>query len=234
MDSYYTPDVSGNKITLPPDESMHCVKVMRRRVGDHINVVDGKGNLYQTRLEVAERAACILEVEQVEQEYKKLSYHLHIGIAPTKNIDRFEWFLEKSTEIGVGAITPLLCEHSERKHLRYDRLKRILISAMKQSNKAYLPDLNDMISFGEWVKKVDADQKYIAHCDDSGTRQNIWRIPQRPSIAIAIGPEGDFSSPEIASAIELGFSPISMGDHRLRTETAGVVACSAVYFNMQG
>ena len=234
MDSYYHPNIQGDQIQLGPEESMHCVKVMRRKPGDRVNVVDGKGGFYQTKIAETDRSACLLTIEDVEQEYKKLGYDLHIGIAPTKNMDRFEWFLEKTTEIGIGSITPLLCEHSERKHLRYDRLEKIMISAMKQSDKAFLPNLNELTPYHDWLSGLNAEMKLIAHCEEEGHRLNIWRAGKSSSIAIAIGPEGDFSPGEIQAAREAGFTPISLGDHRLRTETAGVVACSAVYFNMQG
>ncbi len=191
----------------------------------------GIGGFYEAELIDDNPRECKLRVLSRSDDFNPLSYELHIGIAPTKSIDRFEWFLEKATEIGVSTITPLLCERSERKVLRLDRLEKVIISAMKQSKKAYKPVLNQPMGFKEWLGQDDGEAKLIAHCDE-GIKDNLWQMKLSGSIKLAIGPEGDFSSKEIELATENGFSAISLGSYRLRTETAGIIACSAVYFNM--
>ena len=156
-------------------------------------------------------------------------YHLHIAIAPTKNMDRLEWFVEKATEIGISEITPLLCRYSERKVVKLERINKIIVSAMKQSKKSLLPQLNEMISFNDFIKKCEGhDNCFIAHCYNQN-KQSLSQLYLKGNDAtIVIGPEGDFSEEEVESALKNGFSPITLGESRLRTETAGIVACHTI------
>ena len=231
MNIFYTTGIEGDKLILDAVESHHCVKVLRTREGEKVYAVDGVGGFYEAILIEANPKKCILSIVSEKMDYNPLPYDLHIGIAPTKSIDRFEWFLEKATEIGVCSITPLLCERSERKILRHDRLEKVVVSAMKQSMKAYKPVIHPAVQYKEWLGSDAADTRLIAHCID-GEKMNLWQMDISGSISISIGPEGDFSKEEVALALDSGCSEISLGDYRLRTETAGIVACSAVYFNL--
>ena len=231
MNIFYALPLDHDLLILDEQESRHCVKVLRTRVGEKVHAVDGIGGFYEAELIDDNAKACRLSVVKRSEDFNPLPYDLHIGIAPTKSIDRFEWFLEKATEIGVSSISPLLCERSERKVLRLDRLEKVIISAMKQSKKAYKPLLNQPLALNKWLKQGEGESKLIAHCDE-GSKENLWQMKLSGSIKLAIGPEGDFSNKELDLAAENGFSPISLGAYRLRTETAGIIACSAVYFNM--
>jgi len=165
---FYTPDIYGSRYSLSEDESVHAVRVLRLKTGDEITLVDGRGGWYAAKIVEANSKHCETEITEHQVEYGKRQYSLHIGIAPTKNIDRFEWFVEKATEIGIDEITPLLCEHSERKHVNAQRLQRVIVSAMKQSQKAYLPQLNPMTPLSKWLEMVSNQTNcYIAHCIDN-------------------------------------------------------------------
>jgi 16S rRNA (uracil1498-N3)-methyltransferase len=231
MNIFYTTGKDGDKLLLDEIESHHCVKVLRTRVGGKVFAVDGIGGFYKAILIEANPKKCILGIESEKKNYNPLPYDLHIGIAPTKSIDRFEWFLEKATEIGVSSITPLLCERSERKHLRPDRLEKVIVSAMKQSMKAYKPVIYPITAYNDWLNSELTETRLIAHCID-GDKPKIWQMDIPDSLSISIGPEGDFSREEVDLAHDKGYKEISLGDYRLRTETAGIVACSAVYFNL--
>ena len=227
---FYTPDIHGLRYTLNEKESVHAARVLRLKTGDEITLVNGQGDCYRARIDGMNHKQCELEVLEHHAEYGKRLYRLHVGIAPTKNIDRFEWFIEKATETGIDEITPLLCERSERKHISLERLQRIMIAAMKQSQKAYLPKLNEMTDLGKWLERQNVDHCYIAHCNE-GDRQSMKTAYQPGQDAtIAIGPEGDFSVQEVAQALACGFKEITLGASRLRTETAGVAACYSVCF----
>ena len=227
---FYTPDINGVHYILNEEESAHAVRVLRLKAGDVITLVDGRGNRYRARIVEIHHKRCGVEIVEHQPESDKRSYRLHIGIAPTKNMDRFEWFIEKATEIGIDEITPLLCEHSERKHLNTERLQRVMIAAMKQSGKAYLPQLNEMTPFNKWIKTQTTEHAYIAHCNE-GVRQSLKTVYQNNQNTIfAIGPEGDFSMQEVTQANTCGFKSISLGTSRLRTETAGVAVCNYMYF----
>lgn len=228
MQLFYIPEIKGSTVTLDPDESKHAVKVLRMASGDRVQIVDGKGGFYEAEIADAHHKSCILSIIEKQSDFGRKDFHLHIGIAPTKNIDRFEWFLEKCTEIGIDEITPLLSEHSERKVIKPERLEKILVSAMKQSVKAYLPKLNELTTFSDFLQKNIQANKFIAHCNE-GEKIHL-KNAVRPSlnVVILIGPEGDFSPEEVTAAIRHGFSEISLGEARLRTETAGVVACHIV------
>jgi len=227
---FYTPDIQGLRYTLNEEESAHALRVLRLKAGDEITLADGLGGRYKARIDVMHHKHCEVEVLEHQTDFGKRPYRLHIGIAPTKNIDRFEWFIEKATETGIDEITPLLCERSERKHVNTERLQRIMVAAMKQSQKAYLPQLNEMTVFGKWLETQSSGACYIAHCNE-GDRQSLKTAYQPGQDAtIAIGPEGDFSMQEVSQALACGFKGISLGTSRLRTETAGVTVCCGVYF----
>ena len=228
---FYTPDINGLRYTLNGDESEHAVRVLRLKEGDKITLIDGQGGWYRAQIEKIQHKNCEVEILEYHVNYGKRPYKLHIGIAPTKNIDRFEWFIEKATEIGIDEITPLLCEHSERKQINIERQQRIMIAAMKQSGKAYLPRLNAMTTLSNWLETQNTTSCcYIAHCNE-GNRQSLRSVYQPDQdVKIAIGPEGDFSVQEVSQALACGYKEISLGKSRLRTETAGIVVCHSVYF----
>lgn len=228
MQIFYAPDISGNIYTLNEEESKHCIRVLRLVEGDEITLVDGKGGMFKTRIAKPEPKRCQVEVIEAKTEYEKRNHYLHIAIAPTKNIERFEWFLEKATEIGIDEITPLLCEHSERKVVNNERLEKIIVSAMKQSIKAYLPKLNEMVAFKQFIQGKNEGVLYIAHCYKKDLSHLKTEIQPKKNSTILIGPEGDFSPDEVSLAIQCKFKEISLGNSRLRTETAGIVACHTV------
>jgi 16S rRNA (uracil1498-N3)-methyltransferase len=197
-------------------------------VGDEIKVSGGDGNLYRCILEEANPKSAMLSILAIEGGFGKHPYYLHIAVAPTKNIDRYEWFLEKATEVGIDAITPILCAHSERKVVKEERQERVVIAAAKQSLKAYMPKLNDMCSFEEFVENTSCEQRFIAHCYKDEKRLLQQELRLATDVVVLIGPEGDFSEEEVKKAMALGYVPVSLGESRLRTETAGVVACHTV------
>jgi 16S rRNA (uracil1498-N3)-methyltransferase len=230
MQLFYTPDITTTK-TLSPQESHHAIKVLRLNEGDTIQVVDGTGGFYNAVIVNPNAKACAVDLKEPVPESQIRPYRLHLAVAPTKNIDRFEWFLEKATEIGIDEITPLLCEHSERKVVKPDRIERILVSAMKQSLKSFLPIQHEMTSFSTFIEKARPEENLmIAHCYNTKRQTIKTRIPLNGnSITMLIGPEGDFSPEEVEQAINKGFFPVTFGSGRLRTETAAVVACHSVF-----
>jgi 16S rRNA (uracil1498-N3)-methyltransferase len=228
MQLFYAPDISGKTYTLNEEESKHCIRVLRLTSGDEITLVDGKGGLFKTRIIIPEPKRCQVEVYESLAEFEKRNYYLHVAIAPTKNIERFEWFLEKATEIGIDEITPLLCEHSERKVINNERLEKVIVSAMKQSIKSYAPKLNTLNPFKQFIQTQDHNNTLIAHCQRKGLPHLKNELNSINKITILIGPEGDFSPDEINKALALKIKEISLGNSRLRTETAGIVACQIV------
>lgn len=231
MHLFYTPDINGKTYTLSEEESSHCNKVLRLKQGDRVNLIDGVGGLYTAEISEVTKKAVRLTVLDKQIEFGKRNHHLHIAIAPTKNIDRLEWFLEKATEIGIDEITPIICDRSERKIVKEDRLEKVITSAVKQSLTAYHPKINTAISFKDFIKQNEADDKLIAHCIDEDERQAISKvIKPHQSYLILIGPEGDFSPKEIELALQSGYKPVTLGNTRLRTETAGLAACFEVNF----
>lgn len=225
---FYTPDIENTPF-LPEEESQHAVKVLRLQAGERIELVDGKGGYYKAGIVIPHHKRCEVQILEKQTEHHKRPYHLHIAIAPTKNIERLEWFAEKVTEIGIDEITPVICRFSERKIVKHERLEKILISAMKQSKQAYLPRLNEQCMFDTFIKRTDLNQRFIAHCYDEASKKMLSSLYQpNQSTTILIGPEGDFSEEEIEKALKTGFTPVSLGENRLRTETAGVVACHTV------
>lgn len=228
MQLFYVPTIAGTEVILDETESKHAVKVLRLLAGDEVQLIDGKGNFYEAEISEANPKKCRLAILKTTNEFGKRGFRVHIAIAPTKSIDRLEWFLEKCTEIGIDEITPLLCDHSERQNIKPERLEKILISAMKQSLKAYLPKLNELTPFKDLVLSSDIKNRYIAHCYDGGKIHLKDESLKNKDVLILIGPEGDFSPEEIEFAIQHDFKEISLGDARLRTETAGIVACHIV------
>lgn len=228
---FYTPDILTSHV-LSEEESQHCVRVLRYTRGDEILLTDGKGNTYTARITNPHPKHCEFEVLTQEKQQKAHDFYLHIAIAPTKNIERMEWMVEKCTEIGVDEITPLLCRFSERKQIRTDRLEKIVLSAAKQSLTPYLPKLNELTDYDTFVRQATEETKFIAHCYKEDKRELKDEIKRGKSVLVLIGPEGDFSEQEVEEALALGFVPVSLGNSRLRTETAGVVAChTAVLMN---
>jgi 16S rRNA (uracil1498-N3)-methyltransferase len=215
------------EIILSSEESKHATKVLRKKEGDILNFTDGNGGFYKAEITLADSRKCRLQIISSEQKPKQHSYHLHIAIAPTKNMDRYEWFLEKATEIGIDEITPIICDHSERKVLKTERCNRILLSAMKQSLKFHLPKLNEVISLNEFLKQDSEGNKYIAHCED-GEKTELRKEEKANKTTVLIGPEGDFSASEIEMALQNQFNAVSLGKSRLRTETAGLVAVHTI------
>ncbi len=228
MQLFYIADISDNEIFLNDTESKHAVKVLRLGNGSRIRLTDGKGGLYTAEITDPNLKKCRLEIIEYKPQYGKRNFEVHIAIAPTKNNDRLEWFLEKATEIGIDEITLLICENSERKMVKPERLEKVLISAMKQSLKTYLPKLNPITSFEEFIRENKYSHKFIAHCH-SGEKSHLKdKSLKEGSVLVLIGPEGDFSQEEISLAGLYGFTGISLGNSRLRTETAGVVACHII------
>jgi len=232
MQLFYNANIleSDKQFTFDKTESKHIVRVLRKKVGDQLYITNGKGILYIAEITIANDKKCLTTIISVLQKPKPWNYYLHIAIAPTKNIDRFEWFLEKATEIGIDEITPLLCNHSERKVIKTERLEKIIDAAMKQSLKFHLPKLNPLTKFSDFTKQEFEGNLYIAHCEKTD-KQSLKSIVQpNQKTTILIGPEGDFSISEIEMAIQQKFKPITLGESRLRTETAGMVATQIISF----
>ena len=203
------------EVTFDKEESNHIHKVLRKKTGDLLHITDGRGYLYEAQIQYITDKKCTAHILS-HSLAPAPAYHLHIAVAPTKMNERYEWFLEKATEIGVHEVTPILCDHSERKTIKTERFEKILLSAMKQSLQCYKPQLNPPISLLEWLDTIESNSvgKYVAHCQE-GAR-------------VLIGPEGDFSQREIQKACSKGFLPVSLSSNRLRTETAAIVACSCI------
>ena len=230
MQLFYHSDIlkTTKEISFSKEESRHIVKVLRKTEGDQLNITDGKGNFYQSVIIQAHDKKCLVKITNIESRPKTWNYYLHIAIAPTKNNDRFEWFLEKATEIGIDEITPVICENSERRQLKTDRMQKVILSAMKQSLKFNLPVLNEPVKLKDFIVKKEWDLGLIAHCEDGPKQELKSFLPFHKKIMILIGPEGDFSINEIQLAQKHELSPIGLGTSRLRTETAGIVACNTV------
>ena len=272
MELFFSDDVQDARIRLDPEESAHLVRVLRHRAGDEVSVIDGRGTLYHCVLELADAKGAEVRIMRAEPGFGAHPYHLTMAVCPTKNIDRFEWFVEKATEIGVDVIAPVIGERSERRVLKTDRLRRIALSAAKQSLKAAIPAVAEPVSVRDFIAAAPADAlKLICYCFDDVERMDISKVLRRQAAAAAnlrcahpsqpdgwappvheatgghgfagstacqaekvmilIGPEGDFSPEEAQLARERGWIPVSLGDSRLRTETAAVVAAAAVYLS---
>ncbi len=232
MELFFSDDVQDSRIRLDPEESAHLVRVLRHRVGDEVAVIDGRGTLYHCVLELADARGAEVRIMREEPGFGAHPYRLTMAVCPTKNIDRYEWFVEKATEIGVDVIAPVIGERSERRVVKTERLRRIALSATKQSLKAAIPQIAEPVSVRDLIVSAPADAlKLICYCFDDVERKQIQHLLPSKEIIILIGPEGDFSPEEAALARERGWIPVSLGDSRLRTETAAVVAATAIYFN---
>jgi 16S rRNA (uracil1498-N3)-methyltransferase len=233
MELFYSKTVSDGGRVLDAEESGHCVKVLRHRRGDTIHVVDGHGMLYDCTITDADPRAVTFEVVRQVENYGSHDYWLEMAVCPPKNIDRFEWFAEKATEIGVDRISPLFGDYSERKVFKPERIERILLSAAKQSHKGTIPELIPATTVKEFLQQPREGLKLICYCDEAtgkvDIKEALSQAPALPKITIMIGPEGDFSRAEVALALERGWQPVSLGDSRLRIETAALVATAAVY-----
>jgi 16S rRNA (uracil1498-N3)-methyltransferase len=238
MELFYSTEMENGLCTLAEEESRHCAKVLRHAVGDTINVIDGCGSLYTCKiLECGKKVVC--SVEQVQENFGAHGYNLTMAVCPTKNIDRYEWFLEKATEMGVDVIAPVIGEHSERRIIKPERLEKILVSAAKQSLKGAIPVLQEAVSVKQFIKEHAEvpGVKLIAYCGEQekvtlaqAVKEARNLLPDSPTLTILIGPEGDFSPAEVDAAIAAGFRPLTLGDSRLRTETAAVASVAGVYF----
>lgn len=231
MQLFYNPSINETLTTFDfnKEESKHIIKVLRKKESDILHVTNGLGFIFKTEIKVVSDTKCsVIIISHEKQDRKK--FHIHLAVAPTKMNERFEWFLEKATEIGIHEITPIRCDHSERKIINTDRLHKILESAMKQSLHFYLPILNQPTSFKEFIQNNRADQLFIAHCERTSKKTLKTELKTNTSVTILIGPEGDFSTKEIQQAISANYIPVSLGTTRLRTETAAIVACHSVVF----
>jgi len=227
---FYAPDLNTEDCFLNEEESRHCIKVLRLQKEDTIEIIDGKGNFYHAKITAPDPKKTQFQILQTQHEFGKRNHYLHIAVAPTKNIERLEWFVEKATEIGIDEITPILCQRSERKIINHERLNKVITSAVKQSLKAYHPKLNQLCTLSSLIKAQDDSQKWMAHC--AGTEKVSIKealLPQKKYL-ILIGPEGDFSPQEINLALENQYEAITLGNSRLRTETAALEACFEVNF----
>lgn len=229
MQLFYNPELDNSfkQFFFSAEESKHIVRVLRKKEGDILKITNGKGYLFEAEILQADPKKCMAQIIHEEKTIPRL-HRLHIAIAPTKMNDRFEWFLEKATEIGVNEITPILCEHSERKIIKRERLEKVVQSAMKQSVQTYLPTLHPLTTLSDFLAAASGELQFIAHCREGEKMELKRRVQADKDVIILIGPEGDFSREEVSLAFDHGFSPVSLGRNRLRTETAGIVACSTV------
>ncbi len=221
---FYQPDVPNGLHYLDPEESRHCTKVLRKRAGDTIHVTDGKGFLYTCIITDANPGKCAFKIEFSEQEKPK-DFHIHIAIAPTKNPDRTEWFVEKAIEIGVDEITFLACENSERTTLKVERIEKLALSALKQSLKTTFTKIHSIKELHQFISQSNSSDKFIAYVDQSNPNELFKVAKPKSSYTVLIGPEGDFSPTELELAIKHGYKKVALGPSRLRTETAGIAAC---------
>jgi len=231
MQLFYNPDISKDdlQIEFSKEESRHIVKVLRKSVGDILQITNGNGWLFSAEIITNNQKSCKAEIISTEKQ-KSRDYYLHLAVAPTKMNDRYEWFLEKSTEIGIDEITPIICDNSERRVIKKNRFERVLQSALKQSLNCYLPKLNEAITLQEFFEKDIVGNKFIAHCEERERTSLKKELKSSENVTLLIGPEGDFSISEIDLALNNDFKPITLGESRLRTETAAIVACSSVAF----
>lgn len=230
MQIFYAPDISGDNYSLNNDESKHIIRVLRMKKGEQVKLIDGKGSLFTGIISEPDQRRCRIEIQSVITDYEKRDYRLHIAISPLKNPERFEWFVEKAVEIGIDEITPVICRYTEKPSVKTERIRSIIISAMKQSLKAKETILNKPQSFSDFINAGAEGILMIAHCCGDKGRKTIPELYHKGDNAvILIGPEGDFSGEEIDAAMRHSFTPIHLGRSRLRTETAGIAACHSIY-----
>ena len=229
MQIFYAPGIKSDSFMLDEIESRHCVRVLRMTKGSLVRLIDGEGNLYEGEISDPDPKKCIIKIMEVKYGFEKRNYKLHMAISPLKNADRFEWFIEKSVEIGLSEITPIICRLTEKQSVKHERIENIIISAMKQSLKALKPVINEPVSFHDFLRQPADGIRMIAHCKSYPERVKISEVCRKGDNAIImVGPEGDFSPEEIQLAMENGFKIVSLGEARLRTETAGIVACHII------
>jgi len=231
MQLFYNPNINETteSFSFDKEESKHIIKVLRKKDTDILFVTNGLGLLFKTEITLASDNKCTVKILSFEKAAPS-KFHLHLAVAPTKMNDRYEWFLEKATEIGIQEITPIICDRSERKVINSERFDKILLTAMKQSNVLFLPKLNKAVSFKEFLNKKNDGLQLIAHCEETDKKSLKSVLKPNENVTLLIGPEGDFSEKEIALALENNFIPVSLGNTRLRTETAAIVACHSVVF----
>jgi len=230
MHLFFSREISHPEFTFNPEESRHIAKVLRLRIGEKVHITDGKGNLHSGNIIDDNIRQCTVQLES-KMTVPKCPYHLHLAVAPTKNLARIEWFVEKAAESGISEITPMLCQHSERIHFKSERLEKIAIAAIKQSQQAWLPKINEPANFGQVVNNTKPGEGFIAYIDENSELSLLKSVyKQGADATVLIGPEGDFSKSEITAALKAGFIPISLGKNRLRTETAALVACLTINF----
>ena len=232
MQLFYTPDIEPGhpQYFLSEEESKHCIRVLRLVVGEEVQLIDGRGGFYTAQIKDAHPKRTILQITNTIADFGKRNHYLHIAVAPTKNIERLEWFLEKATEIGIDEISLIICQRSERKEVKVDRLNKIITAAIKQSLKAYHPLLNEPKPFNKFIKQQFEGQKFIAHCESGEKGALAFDFKKQGRYLILIGPEGDFAPTEIEEALQNGFKAITLGESRLRTETAALEACFEINF----
>lgn len=230
MQLFYCCSIENSTASFSKEESGHCIRVLRMRKGDHVSFTDGLGNLYEGTIADDDSHCMKVVVLKTRREFGERSYRFHMAVSPLKNADRFEWFIEKAVEMGIDEITPLICSRTEKTHIKKERIENLILSAMKQSVKTYLPVLNEPLPFKDFLAANNRVTRIIAHCYEEIPRKPISEvIPTGTDLLIMIGPEGDFTTEEVKSAIESGFISAHLGTSRLRTETAGIVACCSVY-----
>ena len=231
MQLFYNPNISSNdnKFSFDKEESKHIIKVLRKTEGDILHVTNGLGDLFITEIILASEKKCTVSIKDA-QTHKPSNFYIHLAVAPTKMNERFEWFLEKATEMGIHEITPIICDRSERKIINKERFDKIIQSAMKQSIQFFMPKLNDPATFQNFILKQHSGNLCIAHCEETEKKILKNNIKINEKYTILIGPEGDFSEKEIKLALENNYFPVSLGNTRLRTETAAIVACHSIVF----
>ncbi|CAH0335395.1 Ribosomal RNA small subunit methyltransferase E [Flavobacterium sp. CECT 9288] len=231
MQLFYNPTIDENtqNFSFDKEESKHIIKVLRKKDADILHVTNGNGLLFTTQITLASDNKCTVDIISLIQ-IAPSTFKLHLAVAPTKMNDRYEWFLEKATEIGVHEITPVFCDRSERKNINKERFEKIVLTAMKQSNAVFLPKINDAVSFKDFIKLNPSGVKIIAHCEETEKKSLKNILQKNLDYTILIGPEGDFSEKEIQLALENEYTPVMLGETRLRTETAAIVACHSVIF----
>lgn len=231
MQLFYNPEINETttQFSFEKEESKHIVKVLRKSVGAIMHITNGDGWLFSAEIVISDSNKCVASIVSKEKKTKH-HYNLHLAVSPTKMNERYEWFLEKATEIGIDTITPIICDHSERKIIKPERFEKILQAAMKQSLSCYLPTLNEATTFNDFISQEFKGSLFIAHCEETERKSLKQQLKPKQDITILIGPEGDFSSKEIALAIKNKFIPVTLGNTRLRTETAAIAACHSIAF----
>jgi 16S rRNA (uracil1498-N3)-methyltransferase len=228
MNLFYAPDITENQ-TLPEEEAIHALKVLRLKKGEQIDITDGKGFLYKALITEIIGKKCQFEILDFKEQEPLWKGKIEVAVAPTKNLERIEWFVEKAVEIGIDNITFLSCRYSERKEIKLERIKKIAISAMKQSLKARLPEISNLIDYKTFINTSFDGRKYIAHCYEGNKNLLQKEYKKEGNVRVLIGPEGDFSEEEVSLAVDRGYIPVSLCESRLRTETAALFACQTIH-----